>query len=121
MKTYCVTIRKVVEQDILVLANSEGNAIMAVRGGEGSLEGPPRYIKTLDPESWFVQQTNPDGSFIEEENMKETAWMFCQECKKFDKDGTGLCSGRPFDFTVEDDVKFMDECGYEFDEKKMKG
>lgn len=48
----------------------------------------------------------------------ETAWMFCRECKNFD-DGSypdRPCSGRAFDFVVKDDVKFMNECNYSFDE-----
>lgn len=49
---------------------------------------------------------------------KLTAWMFCRECKKFDngEHPDRPCSGKAFDFAVKDDVKFMDGCGYEFDE-----
>lgn len=50
--------------------------------------------------------------------IKETAWMFCRECKNFDggEYPNRPCSGKAFDFVVKDDVAFMDECGYEFDE-----
>ena len=50
---------------------------------------------------------------------KETAWMFCRECKKFDNGEypDRPCSGKAFDFVVKDDIKFMAECGYEFDGK----
>ena len=33
---------------------------------------------------------------------KETAWMYCRECDKFDADGTGICSGMAFDFEITD-------------------
>lgn len=32
----------------------------------------------------------------------ETVWMYCKECKHFDSDGTGLCSGAPFDYEILD-------------------
>ena len=28
----------------------------------------------------------------------KTAWDYCRKCERFDEDGTGLCSGAPFDY-----------------------
>ncbi len=37
---------------------------------------------------------------IMEEQVKETAWSYCRECDKFDKDGSGTCMGKPFDYEI---------------------
>ena len=56
MKTYKVTVREIAEQDILVQANSEDDAIMAVREGEGNYDGSIKYTEVLDPESWSIEE-----------------------------------------------------------------
>ena len=55
MKTYKVTIREVFEQDVMVQAVSEADAILRVSDGEGEYDDPPRYVETLDPESWSIR------------------------------------------------------------------
>ena len=43
---------------------------------------------------------------------KETAWMYCRECNKFDEDGTGDCSGKPFDYEIKDGKPPCDKYEY---------
>ena len=54
METYRVGLREIAEQDVLIEADSMADAIMAVREGEGDYVGTPRYVETLDPETWSV-------------------------------------------------------------------
>lgn len=52
-----------------------------------------------------------------------TAWMFCRECDKFNggEHPERPCSGKPFDFVVQNDVKFVQSCNYNFDGEKLLG
>lgn len=34
----------------------------------------------------------------------KTAWDYCKKCKQFDEDGTGICSGTPFNYEIANDV-----------------
>jgi len=53
---------------------------------------------------------------------KLTAWMFCRECARFDngEHPDRPCSGKAFDYEVKNDVEFMLECDYEYDESLLK-
>ena len=55
MKRYKVVIKEITEQDIYVDAESKEDAIIAVKDGEGYYKDN-RYVETLDPELWFVQE-----------------------------------------------------------------
>jgi hypothetical protein len=56
MKRYIVTIKEVHEQDIFVSANTEEEAVIKARGGDGDYGNGTRFQYTIDEENWTVEE-----------------------------------------------------------------